>query len=111
MAKKHTLEDILKQKIREPKIIYLLGGGASFCAGIPGIFELTELVRSKIHNMSRNRFDDIIQSLIDNGIKEPNIEEILSELYYRLSAVAPRHLNREQFKTIFEKICQVKFAT
>jgi hypothetical protein len=106
VAKNYTFETVLKKRLAESKIIYLLGGGASFCAGLPGIFQLTNLVRTQLYNTSRSGFDDIIQSLIDNGIKEPNIEEILSELYYRLSAVAPGLPNRERFKPIFEKICQ-----
>jgi len=107
MAKKFILEDVLKKKLSEPKIIYLLGAGASFCAGLPGIFQLTNLVRSQLHNTSLNGFDGIIQSLTDSGIKEPNIEDILSELYYRLSAIAPAHPKRKQFKIIFEEVCQV----
>jgi len=106
MTKKHTLEDVLKQKIREPKIIYLLGGGASFCAGLPGIFKLTDLVRSKLRNMPRSVFDEIIRFLTDNSIENPNIEEVLSELYYRLSGTGLRHHGKEQFKTTFEDVCQ-----
>lgn len=106
MAKKDTLENVLKQKIRDPKIIYLLGGGASFCAGLPGIFKLTDLVPSSLRNESRSTFDEIERFLADNGIKNPNIEELLSELYYRLSGAGLGHLNKKRFKTTFEEVCQ-----
>jgi len=106
VAKKYILETGLKKRLAESKIIYLLGAGASSCARLPGIFQLMNLVRSQLHNTSRAGFDDIIQSLTDSGIKEPNIEDILSELYYRLSAVAPAHPNRQRFKIIFEEVCQ-----
>jgi hypothetical protein len=105
MRKEYTLENVLKQKIRESQIIYLLGAGASFCAGLPGIFRLTDLVRSQLCNISRSTFDEIIQFLTDNRIENPNIEEVLSELYYRLSAVGSTHRNKEQHKAIFEEIC------
>jgi len=100
------LENILKKKLAESNIIYLLGAGTSFCAGLPGIFRLTNLVRSQLHNTSRSGFDKIIQSFNDSGLKEPNIEDILSELYYRLSAVAPEYPNIKQYKKIFEEVCQ-----
>jgi len=95
MAKKRTLEDVLKQKIRDHKIIYLLGGGASFCAGLPGIFELTDLVRSKLRNMSRSMFDEITQFLTNNSIENPNIEDVLSELHHRLSGAGLGHRNKD----------------
>ncbi|GAH96923.1 unnamed protein product, partial [marine sediment metagenome] len=106
MAKKRTLENVLKQKIRDPKIIYLLGGGASFCAGLPGIFELTDLVRFKLRNIPSNMFDEITQFLTDNRIKNPNIEEVLSELHHRLSGAGLGHRNKERLKTTFEEVCQ-----
>lgn len=106
MAKKRTLEDVLKQKIRDPKIIYLLGGGASFCAGLPGIFGLTDLVRSKLRNTPRSMFDEITQFLTDNSIKNPNIEEVLSELRHRLSGAGLGQRNKERLKTTFEEVCQ-----
>ena len=105
MGKKHTLEDVLKQKIREPQIIYLLGGGASFCAGLPGIFKLTDLVPSRLCNESRSMFDEIVRFLTDNGIKNPNIEDLLSELYHRLSGAGLGHLNKERFKATFQEVC------
>jgi len=106
MGKKQTLEDILKKKTREPQIIYLLGGGASFCAGLPSIFQLTQLVRSSLRNTSCRTFEETVQSLIDNGIESPNIEELLSELYYRLSAVDLSCHDRERFKVTLEEVCQ-----
>ena len=86
MAKKHGLENVLKDKLKGPRVIYLLGGGASFCAGLPSVSKLTSLVLSKLRNSSRFTFDEIVQCLVNNGIKDPNIEEILTELHYRLSA-------------------------
>ncbi len=107
MAKKLTLENVLKQKLREPKVIYLLGGGASFCAGLPGIFRLTELVQLGLHNTSRSVFDEIIQSLTDNNIENLNIEEVLSELYHRLSSTGMGHDDKERLKATLEEICQL----
>jgi len=106
MRKEYTLENVLKQKIRESQIIYLLGAGASFCAGLPGIFRLTDLVRSRLCNISRRTFDEIIQFLTDNRIENPNIEEVLSELCYRLSAVGSAYRDKERHKAIFEEICR-----
>jgi len=105
MAKKYTLENVLKKKLAEPKIIYLLGGGASFCAGLPGTFQLTRLVQSELRKVSRSIFNEIVQSLVDNGTENPNIEEILSELHCRLSAVGSTS-NRERLQLAFEEICQ-----
>ncbi len=107
MAKKLTLENVLKQKLREPKVIYLLGGGASFCAGLPGIFRLTELVQLGLHNTSRSVFGEIIQSLTDNNIENLNIEEVLSELYHRLSSTGLGHDDKKQLKVTLEEICQL----
>lgn len=106
MAKKHTLENVLKQKLREPKIIYLLGAGASFCAGLPGTFQLTELVRSQLQNMPRSTFEETIRSLTNSGVENPSIEEILSELCHRLSALALAHHDKERLEMTLEAICQ-----
>ncbi len=106
MPKRVTPEDVLKQKIREPNIISLQGGGASFCAGLPGIFKLTDLVVSGLRNESRRTFEEITQFLVDNGIENGNIEDILSELYHRLSAVALELHDKERLNTTFEKVCQ-----
>ena len=84
MTKKHTLKETLSQKLREPNTVFLLGGGASFCAGLPGISQLKDLVRSRLDDVPHSTFDEIIQSLTDTGIENPNIEEVLSEVYYRL---------------------------
>ena len=106
MAKKRSLENVLKEKLREPKIVYLLGAGASFCAGLPGIVKLTELVRSQLQNMPRNTFDEITQSLTDSGVENPSIEEILSELCHRLSTAALPHHDKERLEVTLEAICQ-----
>lgn len=106
VARKHTLKEIIAQKLREPNTVFLLGGGTSFCARLPGIFQLTDLVLSKLRNTPRNTFKEIIQFLTDNGIENPNIEEVLSELYHRLSAVALAQRDRARFKTAFEEVCQ-----
>ncbi len=107
MAKKDTLENVLKKKLAGPKIIYLLGAGASFCAGLPGTLQLADAVRSQLLNMPRSMFEEITQFLLDNnGIENPNIEEILSELYHRLSGAGLGHRNRERLKTTFEEVCQ-----
>ncbi|RLA99754.1 MAG: hypothetical protein DRG59_09070 [Deltaproteobacteria bacterium] len=106
MVKKRTLNKSLAQKLRDPNTIFLLGAGASFCAGLPGVAQLTDLVHSQLHNIPRSTFEEIIQSLTNNGIENPNIEDILSELYHRLSTVALAHRDKEQFKTTFKEICQ-----
>jgi hypothetical protein len=106
MRKGYTLKNVLKKKIREPRIIYLLGGGASFCAGLPGLFRLTELVQSGLDNTSSSVFDEIMQSLVDNNIENPNIEEVLSELYHRLTTTGLGHDDKEQLKTTLKAICQ-----
>jgi len=106
MAKKHTLKEALTQKLRKPNTVFLLGGGASFCAGLPSIFQLTDLVLSRLQDTPRSMFKEIIQFLTDNGIENPNIEEILSELYHRLSAMDLASRDREQLKTTFEEVCQ-----
>ena len=106
MAKKQTLESVLEQKIREPRIIYLLGGGASFCAGLPGIFKLTSLVRSKLRNAHRSIFNEIMQSLVENGVQAPNMEEVLSELYYRLGGARSTGHDRQRFQETFYEICR-----
>ena len=107
VTKKHTLKETLIQKIREPNTVFLLGGGASFCAGLPSISELRDLVRSKLYNVSRSTtFDEIIRFLTDNSIENPNIEEVLSELYHRLSGAGSEHRDKERFKTTFEDVCQ-----
>ena len=106
MAKKYTLENVLKKKLAEPKIIYLLGAGTSFCSGLPGVFELTDLVPSMLCNESCSTFEEITQSLLDNGIENPNIEEILSELYHRSSAIGSIHSDKERYKSTFEVVCK-----
>jgi len=106
MAKKRTLEETLAQKLREPNTVFLLGGGASFCAGLPGVFELTNLVLSMLRNESCSTFEEITQFLLDNGIKKPNIEEVLSELHHRLSAIGSVHRDKERYKATFEVVCQ-----
>lgn len=106
MAKKRTLEKALAQKLREPNTVFLLGGGASFCAGLPGVFELTDLVPSRLRNESHSTFKEITQFLPDNGIENPNIEDVLSELYHRLSAIGPVHRDKERYKVTFEKVCE-----
>jgi hypothetical protein len=54
VAKKHTLKETLTQKLREPNIAFLLGGGASFCAGLPGISQLMDLVQPKLSNIAHS---------------------------------------------------------
>jgi len=109
MTKKHTLEDILAQKLRDPKTVFLLGGGTSFCAGLPSIFQLLDLVRSRLNDASTSTLDEIIQYLADNGLENPNTEDVLSELYHRLTrsgGTSVGHRNKERFKATFEDICQ-----
>ena len=106
MAKKRTLEEALAQKLREPDTVFLLGGGASFCAGLPGVFKLTDLVPSRLRNESHGTFEEITQFLLDNGIEKPNIEDILSELYHRLSAIGSVHRDKERYKATFEEVCE-----
>ncbi|UCH70610.1 MAG: SIR2 family protein [Candidatus Bathyarchaeota archaeon] len=106
MAKKYTLEETLTHRLREPNIAFLLGGGASFCAGLPGIFQMMDLVRPKLSNVTRSTFEEIIQFLTDNDIENPNIEEVLSELYYRLSGTGLKDHKRERFKVTFQEVCQ-----
>jgi len=106
MAKKYTLENVLKKKLAEPQIIYLLGAGASFCAGLPGTLRLADIVRSQLPNMPRSTFEEITQLLLDNSIKNPNIEDILSELYHRLIAVGSTHREKERYKATFGEVCQ-----
>ena len=104
MTKKYTPKETLAQKLREPNTIFLLGGGTSVCAGLPGIFELTSLVQSKLCNVHRSTFDEITKSIADSGTEAPNIEEVLSELYNRLSAAGLADHDRERFKATFEDI-------
>ena len=106
VAKKRTLKETLAQKLREPNTVFLLGGGASFCAGLPGIFQLGDSVLSRLRNIPRSTFEEIVQFLTDNGISDPNIEEVLSELCHRLNAVCLRHHDKERFKVAFEEVCQ-----
>ena len=106
MTKKHTLKETLAQKLREPNTVFLLGGGASFCAGFPSISQLRDLVRSRLYDVPRSTFDEIIRSLTDTGIENPNIEEVLSELYHRLRSAGLGHRNKERFKATLEDICQ-----
>ena len=106
MAKKYTLEDVLKKKLADPKIIYLLCAGASFCAGLPGTLRLADIVRSQLPNMPRSTFEEITQFLFDNSIENPNIEDILSELYNRLIAVGSTHREKEVYKATFWEVCQ-----
>ena len=106
VTKKRTLEETLAQKLREPNTVFLLGGGASFCAGLPGSFQLTDLVRSELHDTPLSTFNEITQSLTDSGIENPNIEEVLSELYHRLAGTGLGHRSTERLQTTFEEVCQ-----
>jgi hypothetical protein len=107
VTKKHTLKETLAQKLREPNTVFLLGGGASFCAELPGISQLRDLVRSKLCDVPLSTFDEIIRFLTDTGgIENPNIEEVLSELYHRLRSTGLEHCNNKRFKATFEGICQ-----
>jgi len=56
--------------------------------------------------MPRSTFEEIIRFLTDNRIENPNIEEILSELYCRLNAVALARHEKERFKVTFGEVCQ-----
>lgn len=106
VAKKRPLKEIIARKLREPNTVFLLGGGASFCAGLPGVFGLTNLVQSRLRNESRRTFDEVVRFLIKKGIENPNIEEILSELYHRLSALTLRPHDKERYETTFRAVCQ-----
>jgi hypothetical protein len=99
-GKKRILKETLAHKLREPNTVFLLGGGASFCAGLPGIAQLTDLVLSKLDNTPRSTFEEVILFLTDRGIENPTIEEIPSELYDRLSGVALTRRDRERFSAI-----------
>jgi len=106
MSKKRTVKEALTQKLRKPNIVFLLGGGASFCAGLPGIFQLTDLVLSKLHDTPHSMFEEIIQFLTDNGLENPNIEDILSELYHRLSSIDLLDHEKKRLKIVLEEVYQ-----
>ena len=44
--------------------------------------------------------------MTDNGIGNPNVEELLSELSHRLSGVGLGHRNEERLKTTLDEVCQ-----
>lgn len=106
MAKKRTLEEKIALKLREPMTIFLLGGGASFCAGLPGTLKLTELVLAELHGVQGTTINKIKKSLADDGIQRPSIEEILSELYHRMSGVGKADPEKDRYGETFEKLCQ-----
>ena len=98
--------EILKRKLRNPHTIFLLGAGASSCAGLPGVNELTELIHSQLHPKNRSTFEEISQALTANGIENPNIEEILSEICYRLNSLVLSSHKKEGVQDTFDMICQ-----
>ena len=106
MIKKHKLENILRRKLGDPNTIFLLGAGASSCAGLPGVLQLTDIVRSKLRGTASSIIEEIIRFLTDNGIENPSIEEALSELCHRLSTVALARQEKDKYKSTFEAICQ-----
>jgi len=104
-SKKSPIEKLLAHKLHDPGPVFLLGAGASFCAGLPGVRGLTELVRSKLRGTNQTAFKEVIHFLIDNGIDNPNIEEILSELFHRLSGLDLSTKERSRLTELFRKIC------
>lgn len=106
VRRKPPLKEILADKLREPNTVFLLGGGASFCAGLPGTFQLTQLLLSNLRTRSRSTVEDIIRLLTEAGIKDPTIEEILSELHHRLDSAALAAHNKEQCNETFEEVCE-----
>jgi hypothetical protein len=97
------IEKVLTQKLRDPRSIFLLGAGTSFCAGLPGVLGLTELIHTKLRGTTRATFEEILSFLIDNGIDNPNIEEILSELFHRLNTLDLPTKERIRLTELFEK--------
>lgn len=105
-AKKYTLEETLARKLRTSNTVFLLGSGASFCAGLPGVSRLTDLVGSQLQTAARTTFEEMTRFLTDNGIVNPNIEEVLSELQYRLSALASPPQDKERLEVTFDEVCR-----
>lgn len=101
MARKRTVEESLALKLREPRSVFLLGGGASFCAGLPGIDGLTDVVRSSLAGVAAATFEDIVESLLEYGLENPTIEDILSELYHRLASLSGTASDRERLEVTY----------
>ena len=104
MPKKRSIEDILRQKLREPQIVYLLGAGASICAGLPGTIELTKQVKSSLKDESSCVFEEITQSL-SVQMANPNIEDVLSELSNRLCCSDLTDDRRRRLQKASDEIC------
>ena len=106
MSKKKTIEDIIRQKLREPRTIYLLGAGSSICAGLPGIDDMTKIVQYKLKGTDRMLYDQLVASLISNGIAAPAIEEILSELSNRLNSSNLPSSEKVEVENTLSQICK-----
>lgn len=103
MPRRRTLEETLARKLGVPQTIFLLGAGASFCAGLPGVAGLTRLIRSQLRDPQKRVFEAIMQSLIDSGVENPTIEEVLSELYHHLSAMGIPSSRKKTYQVTFEE--------
>lgn len=103
--RKSSIERVLKHKLHDPRPVFLLGAGTSFCAELPGVLGLTELARSKLRGTTRATFNEVLSVLIDNGIDNPNIEEVLSELFHRLNSLGLPTKERTRLTELFEKVC------
>lgn len=104
--KRRTPKQTLAQKLREPNVAYLLGAGASFCAGLPGTVKLTSLIRSELRSECRATFERITGCLSESGVENPTIEEVLSELCHRFSGAGTEPAEKLRCEAAFREACQ-----
>ncbi len=109
------VERRFQRRLDERGVVYLLGAGASVCAGLPTMHDLTVKIHRGLPPDLKEHYDTI-RSALQNQLGEGrclNIEDILSELLLELArqSVPQEHRTTELFTAITSRVRRLLQST